>query len=83
MVPKTLTWKELGFDVPDRRPEIEPGADRFAALPEGDRLAVLGRARFDAYERGDISLEDMVRPTESERWGPGKRLATLEELSLA
>lgn len=82
MVPKTLSWKELGFDAPDRRPEIEPGAERFAGLSEGDKLAVLGRSRLDAYNAGKISLEDMVRTTQSERWGPGKRLATLKELSL-
>ena len=47
------------------------------------RLAILGRARLQAYERGDLSLQDMVRPTTDRVWGPGLRQATLTELSLS
>lgn len=83
MLPRTKSWVELGFHgIADARPPIAPGAERFAALPEADRLAALGRARFDAYERGEITLQDMVRDTHSKRWGDGKRLATLAELGV-
>lgn len=83
MVPRTLSWAEMGFGgIPDNRLQIQPGPERFAALPEADRLATLGRARFDAYERGEITLQDMVRDTHSERWGAGKRAATLAELGV-
>jgi SPP1 gp7 family putative phage head morphogenesis protein len=82
-LPQTRSWSELGFDLPDARPEIVAGADRFASLPEADRLAILGRSRFDAYEGGKITLHDMVRDTHSPRWGDGKRTATLVELGIA
>ncbi len=48
-------------------------------MPESDRLAVLGRAKLDAYNDGRITLADLVRPTHSERWGRGVRVATLQE----
>jgi SPP1 gp7 family putative phage head morphogenesis protein len=82
-MPKTKSWAELGFNgIPDSRPSIQPGPERFAALPEGDRLAILGRSRFDAYERGEITLQDMIRETKSARWGAGKRTASLQELGV-
>lgn len=82
-MPKTLSWAELGYPgIADGRPSIQPGPERFAALPEADKLAVLGRARLDAYNAGEITLHDMVRETHSERWGAGKRTATLAELGV-
>lgn len=82
-VPVTTSWEELGFEgIPDRRPTLPVGSEAFAALSEGDKLAILGQRRLDAYEAGDITLEDLVRPTHSRRWGKGRRTATLIELSV-
>jgi hypothetical protein len=83
MMPVTLSWADLGFpNVPETRPTIEPGADRFAKLPEADKLLILGRARLEAYNAGEITLADMVRDTRSARWGAGKRMASLDELGV-
>lgn len=81
-MPKTKSWRELGFELPDSRPTIQSGPERFAELPEADKLAVLGRARLDAYNAGEITLADMVKQTTSARWGEGKRTATLAELGV-
>jgi len=82
-VPRTPSWEELGFHgIPDQRPSVTPGAVLFGRLPESDRLAVLGRPRLDAYERGDITLADLVRGTRSARWGAGRRVASLAELGI-
>lgn len=79
-IPVTLSWAELGFpDLPDDRPRLTPGPDVFADLPEGDKLAILGRAKLDAYNAGEITLEDLVQRTISPRWGAGSREATLAE----
>lgn len=80
MLPVTLSWEELGFrGIPDRRPSLPTGPDVFAGLPEADRLAILGRSKLAAYDRGDLTLEDLVKPTSSPRWGPGRREASLAE----
>jgi SPP1 gp7 family putative phage head morphogenesis protein len=81
--PRTKSWVDLGFSgIPDRRPPVLTPEQRFAALPEGDRLAILGARRLAAYESGAITLAEMVRVTESPRWGPGRRAATLTELGV-
>jgi SPP1 gp7 family putative phage head morphogenesis protein len=78
-IPVTPSWSDLGFPaVPDRRPVLTTGAQLFPALSEADKLAVLGRAKLDAYNAGDITLDDLVQHTHSDRWGPGIRVASLE-----
>lgn len=79
--PNTLSWQQLGFTgIPDTRPPQLTPDQRFAALSEGDRLAILGARRLRAYEAGEITLAEMVRKTESRRWGAGRRATTLTEL---
>jgi SPP1 gp7 family putative phage head morphogenesis protein len=81
--PNTPSWSELGFSgIPDRRPPQLTPTQRFTALPEGDQLAILGQRRLAAYEAGEITLAEMVRKTESRRWGPGRRASTLHELGV-
>jgi SPP1 gp7 family putative phage head morphogenesis protein len=81
--PRTKSWADLGFaGIPDVRPPVLTPEQRFAALPEGDQLAILGARRLDAYNAGDITLAEMVRKTESKRWGPGRRATTLTELGV-
>jgi SPP1 gp7 family putative phage head morphogenesis protein len=79
-IPNTRSWSDLGFpNIPDRRPAVTSGAQVFDQLDEADKLAVLGRARLDAYNAGRITLADLVRDTHSDRWGPGIRVATVQE----
>lgn len=83
-LPLTRSWAELGFrSVPDGRPAVATGEQRFATLSAEDKLAILGRSRLDAYNAGLITLEDLVRPTASSRWGRGIRQANLAELGVS
>lgn len=66
--PKAKSWKELGFSVPEP-PDILPDARRtFDALPKADQLAVMGPARLDALQRGDISWADLSRRRRTDGW---------------
>lgn len=82
-LPATPSWADLGFDdIPDGRQPIETGAERLGQMPEADQLAILGRRRLDAYNAGDIGLDDLVRTTKHAEWGAGRRAATLTELGV-
>lgn len=77
-VPRTRSWAELGFPgIPDARPVITPGPVAFDNLSEADRLVILGRAKLDAYNAGQITLADLVQHTRSSRWGAGSRVKSL------
>lgn len=83
-VPKTLSWEQLGFHgIPDTRPTLTTGPEAFEQLGEADQLAILGRARLDAYNAGDITLQDLVQHTHSPRWGDGIRVKPAREVARA
>ena len=80
MIPRPPSWAALGFDgIEDDRPHIEPGAERFAKFTKAQQLAILGPGKYEAYRTGRATLDDFVTHTQSERWGPGTREATLAE----
>ncbi len=80
MVPRMPPWSALGFPgVPDLRPRIQTGPERFATFDPAAQLAILGPGKFEAYRTGKITLADLVTHTHSERWGPGTREASLTE----
>lgn len=80
MLPRTPSWADLGFpDIPDRRPSTPAGSDVFARLTADEQRAILGPGKYAAYRRGEIGLDDLVKDTNSERWGRGRCEASLRE----
>lgn len=80
-VPKTKSWRDLGFDIPDGRRSITPGSTAFGRLPAADQRTILGPGRYDAYKDGSFRFDDLATQSHSDRWGSMRRTATLEELT--
>jgi SPP1 gp7 family putative phage head morphogenesis protein len=81
MVPKTLSWKELGFDGMEQyeRPSLPKGEDIFNALPADSQRAILGPKRYELFKNGEITLADTVSRPRSRTWGTMRRQATVAE----
>jgi len=78
-VPKVLPLSALGITGVDMPAEvIEPGADVFARLPPREQLKILGRGKFDAYQSGAISLDDVVSARVTEEWGVTRSVGSLK-----
>lgn len=71
MVPRTKSWKELGLgdDLPDTRPPIRSGKEWLESQTPAVQRAMMGPAKFDAWTKGQITLDDMVARTYSPAWG--------------
>lgn len=69
MVPRTRTWRELGYDVPEPARRIVRGADAFEDLAAAQQLKVLGPGKFAAYRDGRLDLADLVGFRRDARWG--------------
>lgn len=82
MVPDVKSWNEIlgRDDIEQDAQEIEDGETVFGRLSEADQRAVLGAGIYDAWARGDVPLSAMAVETNDERWGPGIRTATLQEV---
>lgn len=79
MAPKTVSARELGFDVPDTRPTFESGGDVFARLSAQEQRSILGPGKYDAYRDGRIQLSDTVKRDHSREWGSSRREASLTD----
>ncbi len=59
----------------------QTGQEWFTAQPESTQLAILGRGRYDAWKRGDVSLSDMVRRVDNPTWGGSLQTARVGDLA--
>jgi SPP1 gp7 family putative phage head morphogenesis protein len=77
MVPKTRSWRELGFGDTPEAVRIEEGPALFRRLAPDQQEAILGPAKFRAYRAKQITLPDVVAKRSSPVWGPSTSEAGL------
>lgn len=81
MVPRTPSWADLGVpDMEDDRPPVTSGKDWFQEQPDAVQRGILGRAKWQAWKDGRISLDDTVARTHSADWGTMRRERSLVEI---
>ena len=83
MVPRTKSWGDLDpalADLPDTRPDIEPGKAWFQRQSPGLQRALLGPGKCAAWKAGTLSLDDLVARTFSSTWGTMRRERSLAEI---
>ena len=61
---------EKDRDIPDTRPKIEKGEDLFEQLPDERKCAILGPAKYAAYQDGKLKLSDVAGFRRDPKWGP-------------
>lgn len=76
--PLSAKWSDLGIDLPEPAP-VPYGPDLFARSSPDLQRRVLGDAKYEAYRRGDVRLEDFVARRDSPTWGASTSEAGLTE----
>lgn len=66
--PITVTYKDLGLDVPDSAPR-QTAMEWFDELSEGEQKGFFSKAGWNAYQKGAVSIEDFVGKQQSKVWG--------------
>ena len=80
VVPVTRSWKDLGFpDIPDTNAKWQPGKDWFLQQPAAAQKEILGPARYGAWQRGEVGLDDMQTLHKSQKWGDSWQVASLKQ----
>lgn len=77
--PITVTWRDLGFDVPETLPVQEDAADWFDRQPAATKTKVLGPEKAALYQDDAIELRDLVHTSRSNRWGTSRTVASTDE----
>jgi hypothetical protein len=66
--PKTKSWADLGFDIDEPDDLIPDARAIFDALPETERVAIMGRRRLDLLDSGEIAWEDLPQLRTTSDW---------------
>ena len=78
----TKSWRELGFDV-DEPPSLIPDAqETFYGMDRESQLRVMGPAKLDALESGQIGWKDLAQKRDNPGWRPGYYATPLRDLGV-
>jgi hypothetical protein len=80
-MPKTKSWRDLGFDL-EEPPDVTPNAeDAFWALPDADRLKVMGPRRIAALNSGKVAWADLSSKRSTAGWRDSYGVTPLRDLA--
>lgn len=81
MLPRTVSYAELGLDVEEPSFQRELGRDWLQRQDEGTQRRILGQGVYDLWQDGQITLDDIPKLIEDETWGNSWVPKSLKELS--
>ena len=79
LVPEVISYRDLGLNIPDDDAQPETAGDWCKAQPEETQRQMMGNARFEAWQDGEIDLEDMVKISHNNTWGDAAVMKPLQE----
>jgi hypothetical protein len=84
-VPKTKTWKELGFDLgmddpPEPEDLVADAQKWFWSLPERDQLAIMGPSRLSLIKSGDVQWTDLFIRKKNPGWRDSHAVRPVRDL---
>ena len=90
MAPVTNPWSDilgpLGIDTSDLQEtsasaaDYQNGADWFDEQDESTQRAILGNAKYEAYQNGAFDFSDIVGHSDDPKWGSSIYEKPLKEL---
>ena len=81
MVPETLSYSDLGLDIPDE--ERPPNAQSwFNSQSDATQRKMMGTKVFDAFKKGRVGLDDMVTTSSNSVWGKSSTVKSIKALGL-
>lgn len=79
-LPKTISYKDLGINLPDPVGTFPQGEKWFKAQPQSVQRKMMGPGKFEAYQSGKFKFADLSAPYQDDVYGELLREATLKEL---
>lgn len=69
-IPKTKTWRELGFDI-DEPPSLQPDPEAaFNSLSREEQVGILGGPRYTAWRAGNFPMSAWAQKKDNPGWRP-------------
>lgn len=79
-IPKTITYADLGLNIPERRQPIIRGETWFKEQPRATQLEMMGGAMFRAWKDGQVPFSDLSQSYDDDVYGELLRQASLKDI---
>lgn len=79
-LPKTKTWADLGIDLDEPADSLPDARAWFDALPEANRLAILGRERLRMLRAGEIAWDNLAMVRRNHEWRDSLQVTPVKQL---
>jgi SPP1 gp7 family putative phage head morphogenesis protein len=80
LLPITKTYAELGIDAPEPDFQREMARDWFQSQDEATQREMMGSGKWEAWQEGKFTLDDIPKRVIAGVWGPGWVERSLEDL---
>lgn len=80
MLPETVSYRDLGIDVPDDLPAIQKGEEWFRGLSAAQQRALMGPSVYAAWRANEFQFGQLSQPYENDVYGQMLREASLRGL---
>lgn len=80
-LPQTITYADLGLDIPEDTTPPESGESWFSRQPESVQREMMGPGKFEAWQKGQFEFSQLSKDYDDPAYGTLKREATLTELT--
>lgn len=80
-IPKTITYKQLGLDIPETVQPIETGQQWFNGQPESVQRKLMGPGKFEAWQGNKFAFEDLSKKYDDPVYGELLQETPLKELT--
>ena len=80
MVPATVSYADLGLDVPEPKLEFQTAGDWFKKLPPAKQREMMGPGAFELWQAGKVKLGDFVATKTHPLWGKAELTASLKDM---
>lgn len=67
-IPQTVTWAELGLDIPEPPSLLADGEQTFNNLPREQQLAIMGPERLGLLDSGQVAWSDLSMTKHAAGW---------------
>ncbi|MFI7691776.1 phage minor head protein [Nonomuraea sp. NPDC049655] len=76
--PRTKSWQDLGFDIPEPDDLLPDARAWFDALADAEQEQIMGRRRLDMLKDGDLDWSELAIRRDSPDWRPSYQVRPLK-----
>lgn len=79
--PKTMSWRDLGFDLDEPEDAIPDAEAVFRSLSRDEQLKIMGAVRLGLLDRGAVGWRDLVRRRTNDGWRDDFAVTPVKDLA--